>query len=129
MKASNLACWSTLLLLLLPMPSWSDCDTPHVCSDVSTSLKGSIVGSNVVIEWDTDSEGTDLGHYEIYRFDCANPQCLVYVDSVSPTGTCNQNEPYLVEDTPPSPVSSWTYQVRVIKKTGSTQCSINVEPE
>ncbi|MFC2174103.1 hypothetical protein ACFLU6_16010 [Acidobacteriota bacterium] len=120
---------SIFACLLLADIAFSDCDIVNVCADVSVSLKGTIQSTDAIIEWETDSENTDLKEYQVYRFDCEYPQCYVYVTTVTPNGTCDETEPYRVEDTPPSPVSSWTYQVRVINVSAMQQCSINVEPE
>lgn len=125
---------SSIALALLVLSAFAAvaaalCGPAYVCSDVALSLIGSIEVDGVVIRWSSDSENASLGTYELYRFNCDQPECLHLVSTEVPGFTCDTEASYEVDDTPPTPYTQWTYQVRVKKADGSEQCRMNVVPQ
>ena len=106
------------------------CGASEVCSDVSSSLAGQITIDLVTLTWSTDSENSSVTSYVIRRYNCGDPAtCSTYVGTVTASGTCNVTQPYTFNNTPPAPVSQWTYTVEVWKSDGSRACAGDVVPQ
>lgn len=117
-------------IALFSVGSTSACGPPEVCADISTSLAGTLDLDSITLEWSTDDETSSIIEYRLHRYNCALPStCSTLVVTIGRQGSCGTVEDYDYVDTPPSPASSWSYYVEVLKTGGQPQCQIHTDPE
>jgi len=122
--------FAILATLLVPAALSAACGPAAVCGDVAQSLYGGFIIDGVRLSWSTDDEDSTVAWYEVWRYDCANPQqCSVYVATKSATGECDTAEDYDQTDYPPGGAGDWTYVVEVWTTGNQRACAIDVVPE
>ena len=130
MRKATIGNLCLVLLWLSSAAALADCDAKAVCEDVTDSLSGQINVEAITISWSSDAEGSDIDYYRVVRYDCNEPNlCTDEVEIVAAVGVCSQSMPYVVIDTPPAPVSSWTYSVEVWNTSSQRVCAIDVSPQ
>ena len=119
----------SLAVLAMAPTTRAACTPTDVCTDVGNTFVGQIEVDAVTVSWSTNSESSSVDYYRILRYDCSTPEtCSTVVTTVDAVGTCNTNEEYEYEDTPPAPVGSWTYVVEVWKTDETRACAHDTEP-
>ena len=121
----------TLLVLagLIVAEEAGACSASAVCSDVSSNFVGSIDADNIVVTWNTDAElSTAVREYRLSRYNCGTPEtCTTNITTIQRRGSCGTTENYQYTDTPPTPLTQWTYKLEVIRPNYTIACAIHVE--
>lgn len=119
-----------IFALVLGGIAWATCGIIPVCGDMNTSFHGVVTGDSITVSWSTSNEDSALLEYRLYRYNCTSPGCWHLVATITPTGSCGTNEPYSVQENPPTPVSQWTYSLEAWRVSGpSRACAVDTVPQ